>query len=172
MPTSQPRNPPSPVEDPAELERLQTALASLLRQGQRFTSAAPDPACATDLRGWLDRTQHVARSLADHLKAPARAAVVALVEHPTLDEDACALSALRVNIAGCSPNQLGDEVGLTGNTIRRLEDREASCNPSTAKKLADRFGLGVLELFTLRDDDDLFLATIGELRTALAAGDG
>ena len=75
---------------------------------------------------------------------------------------------MRIGIAGCSPNQLGEEVGLAGNTIRRLEEPGTSCNASTAKKLSDRFGLRVLELFTIRGEDELVLASIGELRLALA----
>jgi DNA-binding XRE family transcriptional regulator len=95
-----------------------------------------------------------------------RAAVLELLAHPGLDDDANALSVLRVNIAGASPNQLADKTGVTGATVRRIEDGYG-CNRSTAKKLADRFGLRVLGLFGQRDSDELIAATVAELREAV-----
>jgi DNA-binding XRE family transcriptional regulator len=141
----------------------------LLNQGQRFTVIGAGDATAEDLRGWIGRLAAIGRTLAEHLEAPARAAVLELLEHSGLDVRHCALIVLRINIAGASPNELAAEVGVAGGTIRNLEDRGASCNPSTAKKLSDRFGLRVLELFVQRGDD-LVPRTVGELRRVLADG--
>jgi ribosome-binding protein aMBF1 (putative translation factor) len=75
----------------------------------------------------------------------------------------------RENIAGASLNQLGDEVGLNGNTLPRIEEERAGCYPSSAKKLADRFGLRVLELFEHTDGEDhLTVVDAGALRDRLS----
>lgn len=162
-------NPPAPRADRQALTRHQSALQALLAEGQRFTTTSEDPITAEELRGWSERVRFTTLALADHLEAPARAAVVVLIDNTSLADDAPALYALRTNIAGASPNQLGDEVGVNGNTIRRIEEQGMGCNPSTAKKIADRFGLRVHELFghTEESGDKLIGATVAQLRFAL-----
>jgi DNA-binding XRE family transcriptional regulator len=162
-------NPPTPREDPEAPARLQKTLQALLAEGQRFTTVLSDPITAEELRGWAERVRFATLGLADHLEAPARAAVLTLIDHTSVGDDVPALYALRTNIAGASPNQLGDEVGVNGNTIRRIEEQRMGCNPSTAKKLADRFGLRVHELFSHDEDhgDKLVGVTVAQLRLAL-----
>jgi DNA-binding XRE family transcriptional regulator len=162
-------NPPVSRDDPQALARHQQALQALLVEGERFTTAITDPITAEELRGWTRRVHFITAALADYLDAPARAAVIELIDGTSLADGTPALYALRTNIAGASPNQLGDEVGVNGNTIRRIEEQRMGCNPSTAKKLADRFGLRVHELFGHEEDagDKLIGATVGQLRLAL-----
>lgn len=164
-------NPPVPRTDPAARARLQTTLTALLNEGGRFTSAVADPLTAEELRGWVSRINQTTRLLADHLEAPARAAVMAMLDHDGIADDAPALVTLRLNIAGASFNQFGEEVGVNGNTIRRLEDQGLGCVPSTARKIADRYGLRVHELFVHQGNaDKLTGATVGHVRQALFGG--
>jgi hypothetical protein len=115
------------------------------------------------------RIHHTTRVLADHLKAPARAAVTDPLDHDAIGDKAPALATLWINIAGASFNQFGDELGVAGNTIRRLEDQSLGRGPATAKKIANRYGLRVHELFVHGDAgvDKLTGATIGHVRQSL-----
>jgi DNA-binding XRE family transcriptional regulator len=162
-------NPPVPRNDAAGRERLQRGLRTLLDEGGKFADSEPGVVQATELRGWLVRIGHVGRALTDHFEAPARAAVLELLEHDGVAGDGNALTLLRENIAGASLNQLGDEVGLNGNTLRRIEQERASCYPNSAKKLADRFGLRVLELFAhTAGEDHLIVVDAQTLRERLS----
>lgn len=50
--------------------------------------------------------------------------------------------------AGLTPEQLGDRAGVSGMTIRRIEQGKGT-TPATLKKLGDYFGCAASEL--LRD---------------------
>jgi DNA-binding XRE family transcriptional regulator len=56
------------------------------------------------------------------------------------------LAELRFN-AGLSPEELGEECGIAGQTIRRIEDGATRPTPRVAKKLADHFEVTASELF-------------------------
>jgi DNA-binding XRE family transcriptional regulator len=109
----------------------------------------------------------LASDLADCVEAPVRNRVFELLEHPALPDDAVALEMLRVNIAGASPAQLGEEVDVAGRTVARIEDG-CGCHPRVANKLADRFALAVSELFGSGPGDKLQARTVAELRAAMA----
>ena len=165
-------NPPEARADADGRARHQAALATLLAEGQRFTEAPADPHTAEQLRGWLSRVQWAGRTLADYFEKPARTAVMTMLDGDGLPLDLGALEFLRANIAGASPEQLGDETGVTGQTIRRLETDTYGCNVSTAKRLADRFGLRVMELFDESGPRESFRPrSVGVLRTLLLDGE-
>ena len=53
--------------------------------------------------------------------------------------------------------------------LRRIEQERAGCYPNSAKKLADRFGLRVLELFTHTEGEDhLTVVDAKDLRERLS----
>lgn len=59
------------------------------------------------------------------------------------------IRALRLE-RGLSPEQLGERVGLSGMTIRRLEDgRQKRTHPRTMFRIAQDAGVPVGELFDL-----------------------
>lgn len=57
------------------------------------------------------------------------------------------LAELRFN-SGLTPEQLGEQVGISGRTIRRLEDGTKP-TAATAKKLADHFDLKPSDLWPI-----------------------
>jgi transcriptional regulator with XRE-family HTH domain len=59
------------------------------------------------------------------------------------------LQRLRLD-AGLTPEQLGEEAGVSGMTIRRIEDGKPT-RPATLKKLADRFEVRASELLVNGD---------------------
>jgi transcriptional regulator with XRE-family HTH domain len=61
--------------------------------------------------------------------------------------DRFSLTAARLN-AGLSRAQLARELGITRETLRRLENG-LGVHPSTAKKVADRFDVLVTDLMPL-----------------------
>lgn len=54
--------------------------------------------------------------------------------------------------SGLSPEQLGSEVGVSGRTIRRLENG-SSPTTATAKKLADHFKVQPSDLWPIDDTE-------------------
>lgn len=53
--------------------------------------------------------------------------------------------------AGLTPEELGEEVGVAGRTIRRIEDGHRP-GPAVAKKLADRFQIKPSDLWTIEKE--------------------
>lgn len=64
---------------------------------------------------------------------------------------ALSLAKLRFD-AGLSPEQLGKAVGISGRTIRRLE-QGTHPTVATAKKIADHFGVQPSDLWPLDDTE-------------------
>lgn len=64
----------------------------------------------------------------------------------------------RVN-AGLSQRQLADELGISREAIRRIEDGEGSAHPSTLLKIARRFGVQVTDLMPNGDDEPMAVAS-------------
>jgi DNA-binding XRE family transcriptional regulator len=62
------------------------------------------------------------------------------------------LAAARIN-AGYSIRSLARELDVNEHSIRRLEAGEA-VHPATAKKVADFFGVTVVDLMPLNGDDE------------------
>jgi transcriptional regulator with XRE-family HTH domain len=50
--------------------------------------------------------------------------------------------------AGLTPEGLGAEIGISGRTIRRIEEGHVP-GPAVAKKIADHFGVTPSELFPI-----------------------
>jgi transcriptional regulator with XRE-family HTH domain len=59
----------------------------------------------------------------------------------------------RVN-AGLSQRQLADELEVSREAIRRIEDGEGSARPATLLKIATRFGVQVTDLLDGNGDDE------------------
>lgn len=162
-------NPPTALDAPEQARALRRALEILLAEGGRYCEVPADPVTAADLRGWRDRLQAVTRQLADHLEAPARAKVIEVLGHDSLPDWMDGLYALRLEIAGVGVDRLGLEAGVSGRSIRRLEDEGEACYLSTAWPLATRFGLRVTELFNHHGSghERFRPATVGQLRERL-----
>jgi transcriptional regulator with XRE-family HTH domain len=60
------------------------------------------------------------------------------------------LAELRFN-AGLTPEDLGEKCGVSGMTIRRIEDGATRPTPRVAKKLADHFQVTASELFPITE---------------------
>lgn len=54
--------------------------------------------------------------------------------------------------AGLTPEQLGQKAGVSGMTIRRLEESGRRPTPAIAKKLANHFGVQPSELWPLEEE--------------------
>lgn len=65
---------------------------------------------------------------------------------------AVSLAERRFN-AGLSPEQLGEKCGVSGRTIRRLEESGHRPSPKVAKGLADHFGVQPSEIWPLDDTE-------------------
>jgi DNA-binding XRE family transcriptional regulator len=142
------------------------AMGRLLQDGERFTDPEAD-IDVEDLRGWAGRLGELARDLADCVEAPLRNRVLEMLASTSVPDDLSALTALRINIAGASYGQLGEEAGVSGRTVERIEEGNG-CQVGVAFKLTKRFALRTTELFTLESwGDALLCRTVGELRTAM-----
>jgi DNA-binding XRE family transcriptional regulator len=148
-------------------EAVAAAMSRLLGEGQRY--ALPDADVEPEeLRSWATRLQELARDLADCVEAPARNRVMEVLACTSVPDDTNALLALRINVAGASYEQLGQEVGVSGRTIERVEDGEG-CRVGVAKKLADRFALRTTEFFDTgrTTGESIRCRTVGELREVM-----
>jgi hypothetical protein len=144
-----------------------TASAALARQldaGQAFTdtTAALDP---EQLRAWAKRLTGLVLDLADCVEVPMRNRVMETLESTSVPDDALAVFALRINVAGESPEGLGTRAGISGRTVARIEAGDG-CHVGAAKKLADEFGLRTTELFDTSDDKTVS-RTVAGLREAM-----
>lgn len=79
--------------------------------------------------------------------------------------DQLSLRRLRFD-AGLTPEILGKMAGVSGRTIRRLEEGQMP-TPKVAKKLADYFKVSASELFPIQDDEPPVV--VGRVRKARAA---
>lgn len=62
------------------------------------------------------------------------------------------LRAARLN-AGLSQRQLAEELDVSREAIRRLEDGEGGAHPSTLAKIARRFGVQATDLMPLANGE-------------------
>lgn len=63
------------------------------------------------------------------------------------------LRAARVN-AGLSQRQLADELNVSREAIRRIEDGEGSAHPQTLMRIARRFGVQATDLMPLEPNGE------------------
>jgi DNA-binding XRE family transcriptional regulator len=137
----------------------------VLDEGAQFVDvdADIDP---QDLRGWSTRLSKLALELADCVEAPARNRVMEVLSSPGLPDDANALAGIRISVAGASASQLGDETGVSGRTIERIEAGNG-CQVGVAYRVAGRFALSTSELFEHGRGDSLTCRTVAGLREAM-----
>jgi hypothetical protein len=141
------------------------AMRRLLAGGVEFCDVDADVR-ADDIRAWESRLRALARDLADCVEAPVRNRVMETLMSPSVPDECCALTALRMNVAGLSARGLARETGVAAPTVDRVE-RGGACQVRVAHALASRFGLAVWELFDDAASDMLTVRTVEDLRTAL-----
>lgn len=141
------------------------AMRRLLDEGAQFVDDTAELSPA-DLRGWSNRLSHLALELADCVEAPARNRVMEVLSSPGLPDDENALLGLRISVAGASTAQLGEETGVSGRTIERIEAGNG-CQVNVAYRIAGRFALSTSELFGRGSGDSLTCRTVAGLREAM-----
>ncbi len=146
-------------------DAVAAAMARLLDEGRELCAAEAD-LDAEAIRAWSARLRGLAADLADCAEAPVRNRVMETLYSSSVPDDACALSALRINVAGASTRGLGREIDVSAPTIDRVEDG-AGCQARVAKAISDRFALRVSELFHHDDGDSMRCRSVGELRDAM-----
>lgn len=142
---------------------VSAAMRRLLDDGLRFTDteAELDP---EEMRSWRTRLSQLSADLADCVEAPMRNRVMELLSASWVPDDENALCALRLSLAGASPAQLGEVVGISGRTIERIESGKA-CQVRIAWRLAEHFTLSTTELFGgLHDGEGRRCRTVADLR--------
>jgi DNA-binding XRE family transcriptional regulator len=147
-------------------EGVAASMSRLLDEGRAYCE--PDADIDVDaLRAWAMRLGGLASDLADCVEAPVRNRVMETLCSPSVPDDAPALLALRINVAGESARGLSREIDVAAPTIERVENG-AGCQVRVAKAIADRFALRVSELFDHRGTgDSLTCRSVGELRDVL-----
>lgn len=157
---------------PKILERASAAAAfsRILMDGARF--ADPEaPFEPAELQAWKSRIEGAAETLVGTVESPLRIAILASLNSASVPDEANALEVMRINICGESAAEFAAACGLVRKTIVSVEEG-GGCHIGSAAKIANRFGLGNLELFHSKiGSDGMRCRTVAGLREALESGE-